>query len=72
MKDLKTGLYYVPERNYMIYIKNLYVSDLYNKTTGQSTSGYLADIEVEIKDGTRKINGVYLEQIQALRYIGKV
>lgn len=76
MKDLKTGLYYVPERNYMVYIERI-TSRKYRDQTRISQNGKLKKVlavtyqaDIELKE--QSFQNIELEQIQALRYIGKV
>jgi hypothetical protein len=72
MKDLKPGLYYVPEKDYTIYIRNIYHSTLMDRN-GMQTSGYVGDIEVLGRDGNMiKHNGIILLGVEALEFIGKV
>jgi hypothetical protein len=67
MERIKTGLYYVPHKDYLIYIKNCYVSILLDRN-GMQTSGVVADIET----ATVKYNGLILQNAQVLEWIGKV
>lgn len=68
MKKIKTGLYYVPHKDYLLYVKNCYVSVLFDKNTEMTTSGIVADIETE----TVKKNQVILENTQILEWVGEV